>query len=39
VTHNKAVATQADRILMIEDGEITEEIDMSAIRKSDEIVD
>ena len=39
VTHNKAVATQADRILTIEDGEITEEIDMSAIRKSDEIVD
>ena len=39
VTHNKAVATQADRILTIEDGEIIEEIDMSAIRKSDEIVD
>ncbi|MHA1124433.1 MAG: ABC transporter ATP-binding protein [Candidatus Heimdallarchaeota archaeon] len=38
VTHNKAVATQADRILTIEDGEIIEEIDMMAIRKSDDIV-
>ena len=39
VTHNKAVATQADRILTIADGEITEEIDMQAIRTSDELID
>ncbi len=32
VTHNKQVATQADRILTIEDGEILEEIDMSKLR-------
>ncbi len=32
VTHNKHVATQADRILIIEDGEILEEIDMSKLR-------
>jgi putative ABC transport system ATP-binding protein len=36
VTHNKAVATQADRILTIEDGEIIEEIDMSMLRKASE---
>ncbi|NHJ40979.1 MAG: ABC transporter ATP-binding protein [Asgard group archaeon] len=34
VTHNKAVATQADRILTIEDGEIIEEIDMSKLRQA-----
>ena len=39
VTHNKAVATQADRILTIEDGEIIEEIDMLAIRKGDDLID
>ena len=39
VTHNKAVATQADRILTIEDGEITEEIDMKAIRSNDDAFD
>ncbi|MHA1154696.1 MAG: ABC transporter ATP-binding protein [Candidatus Heimdallarchaeota archaeon] len=32
VTHNKQVATQADRILIIEDGEIIEEIDMAKLR-------
>jgi putative ABC transport system ATP-binding protein len=37
VTHNKAVATQADRILTIEDGEIIEEIDMLMLRKASEI--
>lgn len=36
VTHNKAVATQADRILTIEDGEIIEEIDMSMLRQASE---
>ncbi|MCF2142539.1 MAG: ABC transporter ATP-binding protein [Candidatus Heimdallarchaeota archaeon] len=35
VTHNKAVAMQADRILTIEDGEIIEEIDMARLRASD----
>ena len=35
VTHNKAVATQADRILTIEDGELIEEIDMKALRSAD----
>jgi len=35
VTHNKAVATQADRILTIEDGELIEEIDMEALRRTD----
>jgi len=35
VTHNKAVAMQADRILTIEDGEIIEEIDMAQLRASD----
>jgi len=35
VTHNKAVATQADRILTIEDGEIIEEIDMTKLRQID----
>jgi putative ABC transport system ATP-binding protein len=33
VTHNKAVATQADRILTIEDGELIEEIDMVKLRE------
>ncbi|NHK30726.1 MAG: ABC transporter ATP-binding protein [Asgard group archaeon] len=37
VTHNKAVATQADRILTIEDGEIIEEIDMSKLRQASEL--
>ncbi len=37
VTHNKAVATQADRIITIEDGELLEEIDMTAIRNADQI--
>ncbi|NHJ47664.1 MAG: ATP-binding cassette domain-containing protein [Asgard group archaeon] len=36
VTHNKAVATQADRILTIDDGEIIEEIDMVKIRQASE---
>ena len=35
VTHNKTVATQADRILTIEDGELIEEIDMKALRSAD----
>jgi putative ABC transport system ATP-binding protein len=35
VTHNKAVATQADRILTIEDGELVEEIDMKALRSAE----
>ncbi|HUT82170.1 MAG TPA: ABC transporter ATP-binding protein [Candidatus Bathyarchaeia archaeon] len=35
VTHNKAVATQTDRILTIEDGEIMEEIDMTKLRQMD----
>ncbi|MBK5114155.1 MAG: ABC transporter ATP-binding protein [Candidatus Heimdallarchaeota archaeon] len=35
VTHNKAVATQTDRILTIEDGELIEEIDMKALRSAD----
>ncbi len=35
VTHNKAVATQTDRILTIEDGELIEEIDMKALRNSE----
>ncbi|NHJ31800.1 MAG: ABC transporter ATP-binding protein [Asgard group archaeon] len=35
VTHNKTVATQADRILTIEDGELIEEIDMIALRSAD----
>jgi putative ABC transport system ATP-binding protein len=39
VTHNKVVATQADRILTIEDGEIIEEIDMLALRKGDDLID
>ena len=34
VTHNKQVATQADRILTIEDGEIIEEIDMSMLKNN-----
>ncbi len=36
VTHNKAVATQTDRILTIEDGEIIEEIDMTKLRQMDQ---
>lgn len=35
VTHNKTVATQTDRILTIEDGEIIEEIDMTKLRQMD----
>ena len=35
VTHNKSVAIQADRILTMEDGEIMEEIDMSALRQTE----
>nr|NHJ84202.1 ABC transporter ATP-binding protein [Asgard group archaeon] len=35
VTHNKTVATQADRIITIEDGELIEEIDMKAIRSTE----
>lgn len=38
VTHNKSVATQADRILTMEDGEILEEIDMSALRQTEGLI-
>ncbi|NHJ03425.1 MAG: ABC transporter ATP-binding protein [Candidatus Heimdallarchaeota archaeon] len=35
VTHNKSVATKADRILTMEDGEIIEEIDMTALKQEE----
>jgi len=35
VTHNKSVATQADRILTMDDGEIIEEIDMTALKREE----